>query len=143
MTANKKELANKLSDNLEKIVNEEGITHENIDKVIEELGDFPYDKTDLQTIKEYLNEKQRQETTGAIEAGADITPSEKVEAKASANTKSIFEELDKLSEEPTSADRARIKEIYDTNPKVAEVNRRFKEITKQLEAEGKLKKICP
>lgn len=55
----------------------------------------------------------------------------------------VFDELDVLSKEPTSADRMRIKEIYDTNPKIAEVNRRFKEITKQLESEGKLTKICP
>ncbi len=77
LTEDEIKIANNISNKLSDAINEEGITVDNIDNLIaDNAGEFPYSNEDLQTIKNYLNEQRRQETSGNVEAETTTPPSE-------------------------------------------------------------------
>ncbi len=88
LTESEIKLANNISPKLADAINEEGITSDNIDNlIVDNAGEFPYSNEDLQTIKNYLNEQRRQETSGNVENETVITPSESVGEKTTGETR--------------------------------------------------------
>ncbi len=116
LTESEIKLANNISPKLADAINEDGITADNIDNlIVDNAGEFPYSNEDLQTIKNYLNEQRRQETSGNVENETVATPSESVgektvgetgESKVSGIKKALVpEEVNKPNSYETASDK--------------------------------------